>query len=67
MVNHRLALLELNAKGQLWLALCSFSLSPRKDFGNVRMWRVTESGCCGPRACRANGHNNREVREYSSL
>ena len=57
MVNHRLTPLELNAKGQLWLALCSFSLSPRKNFGNVRMWRVTESG---------NGIvGNREVREYS--
>ena len=57
MVNHRLTPLELNAKGQLWLALCSFSLSPRKDFGNVRMWRVTESG---------NGIvGNRDVREYS--
>ncbi len=57
MVNHRLTPLELNSKGQLWLALCSFSLSPRKDFGNVRMWRVTESG---------NGIvSNHDVREYS--
>ena len=57
MVNHRLTPLELNSKGQLWLALCSFSLSPRKDFGNVRMWRVTESG---------DGIvGNRDVREYS--
>lgn len=57
MVNHRLTPLELNAKGQLWLALCSFTLSPRKDFGNVRMWRATESG---------NGIvGNRDVREYS--
>ena len=45
------------SKGQLWLALASFSLSPRKHFGNVRMWRVTESG---------NGIvGNRDVREYS--
>ena len=57
MVNHRLTPLELNSKGQLWLALCSFSLSPRKNFGNVRMWRVTESG---------NGIvGNHGVREYS--
>lgn len=57
MVNHRLTPLELNSKGQLWLALCSFSLSPRKDFGNVRMWRVTES---------SNGIvSNHDVREYS--
>jgi len=57
MVNHRLTPLELNAKEQLWLALCSFTLSPRKDFGNVRMWRATESG---------NGIvGNRDVREYS--
>lgn len=57
MVNHRLTPLELNAKGQLWLALCSFTLSPRKVFGNVRMWRATESG---------NGIvGNRDVREYS--
>ena len=57
MVNHRLTPLELNAKGQLWLALCSFSLSPRKDFGNVKIWRVTESG---------NGIvGYRDVREYS--
>ena len=56
-VNHRLTPLELNSKGQLWLALCSFSLSPRKDFGNVRMWRVTES---------SNGIvGNHGVREYS--
>ncbi|MBR6991630.1 MAG: helix-turn-helix transcriptional regulator, partial [Bacteroidales bacterium] len=41
MVNHRLTPLALNSKGQLWLALASFSLSPRKHFGNVRMWRVT--------------------------
>jgi DNA-binding CsgD family transcriptional regulator len=57
MVNHRLTPLALNSKGQLWLALASFSLSPRKHFGNVRMWRVTESG---------NGIvGNRDVREYS--
>ena len=57
MVNHRLTPLELNEKGQLWIALCSFTLSPRKDFGNVRMWRATESG---------NGIvGNRDVREYS--
>ncbi len=57
MVNHRLTPLALNPKGQLWLALASFSLSPRKHFGNVRMWRVTESG---------NGIvGNRDVREYS--
>ena len=57
MVNHRLTPLALNPQGQLWLALASFSLSPRKDFGNVRMWRVTESG---------NGIvGNRDVREYS--
>ena len=56
MVNHRLTPLALNSKGQLWLALASFSLSPRKHFGNVRMWRVTESG---------NGIvGNRDVREY---
>jgi DNA-binding CsgD family transcriptional regulator len=59
MVNHRLTPLALNAKGQLWLALCSFSLSSRKEFGNVRMWRVKESG---------NGIvGNREVREYSLM
>ena len=29
MVNHRLTPLALNTKGQLWLALASFSLSPR--------------------------------------
>lgn len=57
MVNHRLTPLELNSKGQLWLALCSFTLSPRKDFGNVRMWRVTESG--------KGIVGNRDVREYS--
>ena len=57
MVNHRLTPLALNTKGQLWLALASFSLSPRKHFGNVRMWRVTENG---------NGIvGNRDVREYS--
>ena len=57
MVNHRLTPLALNSKGQLWLALASFSLSPRKNFGNMRMWRVTESG---------NGIvGNRDVREYS--
>lgn len=57
MVNHRLTPLALNSKGQLWLALASFSLSPRKHFGNVRMWRVTENG---------NGIvGNRDVREYS--
>lgn len=57
MVNHRLTPLALNSKGQMWLALASFSLSPRKHFGNVRMWRVTENG---------NGIvGNRDVREYS--
>ena len=57
MVNHRLTPLALNYKGQLWLALASFSLSPRKNFGNVRMWRVKENG---------NGIvGNRDVREYS--
>lgn len=57
MVNHRLTPLELNSKGQLWLALCSLSISPRKDFGNARMWRVTKYG---------NGIvDNRDVREYS--
>ena len=44
MVNHRLTPLALSSMGQLWLALASFSLSSRKHFGNVRMWRVTESG-----------------------
>ena len=35
LIHHKLTPILLNAKGDIWLALCSVSLSPRKDIGEV--------------------------------